>query len=140
MWPSVSVQFIQFSLQTHPGLKKCFSLQRSITRLISITRSSGARLGKNTLYAKYVQRSTMIALRISVGIHHNIACAKLCASGLQNSWCTKEAQCMSLVKLAQKGQDNGQTSQKHQQIREVAKRSMDFSNLFKKDEQNFLSI
>ena len=44
------------------------------------------RLEKNTCYAKYVWRSSMIVLRTSGCIWHNMPCAKLGASGLRNSW------------------------------------------------------
>ena len=58
-----------------------------------------------TCYAKYIRRSSMI-VPILGGVRHNMACAELSTSGPQNSQCTREVRLMSLVKLAQKDQQN----------------------------------
>ena len=75
---------------------------------------------KNTCYAEYVQHS-MTGSRIW-GFGRNMACAEFSASGLWNSWHTRESQCTSVVKLTQEGQQNGQASQKVNKIRKVGKK------------------
>ena len=45
-----------------------------------------------------------------------MTCTELGAAGPQNSCCAKESWLTLLVKLAQEGQENGQTSQADQQI------------------------
>ena len=90
--------------------------------------TKGARLEKNTCYAEYVRHSCMIAPRILGCIRHNMACTELGASASRNSQHTRESRCTWLVKLAQKGQENGQRSKKGQQK---------LGKLLTKGQQNF---
>ena len=83
--------------------------------------------GKNTCDAEYVQHSCVIAPRTCRCFRHNMACAKLGTSGLWNPGSTRESRCMSLVKLAEKGEENGQTGQRGgHQIREVTKKRLQY--------------
>ena len=66
-------------------------------------------------------------------VRRNMACAEPGASGPPNSWSTRETQRTLPVKLAQKGQENGQTSQNVQQrIFQVAKKVNKISQVAKK--------
>ena len=83
---------------------------------------------KNTLNAEYVHRSSKIAPRILQCVRRNLACTKLGASPSQNYRRTREPRCMWQVKLAQKGQENGQRRKKGQQK---------LGKFLKKGRQNF---
>ena len=68
-------------------------------------------------YVACVWHSSALAQRIwgGGGHQHDMACAKLGTSGPQKYWRTRELQSTRLVKLAQKCQENDQTSQKGEQ-------------------------
>ena len=61
--------------------------------------------GKSTWYAEYARRSSMAVARISEGVWEYGLCQTR-RMGLWYSWC------MWLMKLAQKGQENGQRRNK----------------------------
>ena len=95
--------------------------------------TTGGQAGKYTCYAEYVGHSSVIATTISGGVQHNMACAKLGTSGLQNSWHTRESWHASLVKLAQKVKKMANQGKKFHKTRRVAK-----NQVARKGQQNIL--
>ena len=70
---------------------------------------------KNTHYAEYVRRSSVIVSRILAGIRHNTAYNELGMSGQSNPWHSRESWRTSLVKLEQKVNKMAQQGWKGQQ-------------------------
>ena len=86
--------------------------------------------GKNTHYAKHVHHSSMIEHRILGCVRRDMDCAECGASGLRNSWCTRESRHTHLVKTAQEGHRNSKSIKK--------KCEQKLGKLLTKDQQKIL--
>ena len=88
-----------YNINVIPGHCECYFVSMVFLMFASQT-------GKNTCYAEYVRRSSMIAQIILGCVRRNMACAQVGASGSLNSPHTRES-CVrkKMTKEAKKGQE-----------------------------------